>query len=552
MKKWLKERRAVEAMGICLLPVLLYGVIGPLEIYAGNPYEFEFILKDFFPVFLIISIVIWMIASAILIILPEKLSTILKVFIFAFSIMSYLQNMFLNSKLMNEDGSPMDWVDEGMRHTMVANLIVWIFVVAVCFVIPFVLRDKYKKIYLGISSALSAIQIVAIISLVLQAGSIKYDGCQILFSGENRFKMAQEENIIVIVLDSYHNIQFEETMAKNSDVAVALKDFTYFNNADAHYYYTYPSLAHMLTGKEFNYNISEEEWIEDCWQQPSCEALFEAFHDEGYVCDLYYNDLLRNIGTNNIESLRDKIDNIVETKPRIRLELLLSIMEKMTIYKYMPYVIKPYFEVKSNIIQEIAVYDNMENATNNFIFYEELLNQKLSVDETVDRKFSFNYLYGLHEPWDTGSDGHKTEEYVSAEETSAGLCVIIQEYIEQLKEIGAYDNATIIITADHGLGITMPQPLFLIKLPYSSQDELKVTSAPISHDDFLPTLLDLLGQDYSLYGTSIYDWKDGDRRTRSLWIPGRGGYLIYTYDSDRYELMNQTEEDAVLIINPTQ
>lgn len=110
MKKRLIERKAVEAMGICLLPVLLYGIIGPLEIYVGNPLEFEFILKDFFLPFLMISGAFWMAASAVLIILPDKLSSILKVFIFTFSIMSYLQNMFLNSKLMNEDGSPMDWV----------------------------------------------------------------------------------------------------------------------------------------------------------------------------------------------------------------------------------------------------------------------------------------------------------------------------------------------------------------------------------------------------------------------------------------------------------
>ncbi len=554
MKKWLKERKVVEAMSFCLLPVLLYGIIGPLEIYVGNPHEFEFILKDFFPVFLIISVAFWLIASVVLIFLPYKLSSILKKFIFAFSIMSYLQNMFLNRKLMNKDGSPMDWTEEGMRYITTVNLIIWIVIVAVCFLIPFILKNIYKKIYFGITSFLSAIQIVAIISLLIQAGSIKYDECQILFSGENQFRMAQEENIIVLVLDSYHNIQFEATMAQYPDIAVALKDFTYYNNADAHYYSTYPSLAHMLTGKEFDYSISEEEWIEDCWQQPSCEALYDAFHNEGYVCDLYYNDLLRNIGVNNIENegLMSKIDNIIETKPRIRLGLLVSIMEKMTIYKYMPYIMKPYFEVKSHIVQDIAVYDNMECPTPNFLFYEKLLNEGLSIDETIDRKFSFNYIYGLHKPWDTDSNGHKTEEYVTSDETSAGLCVILMEYIEQLKEVGAYDNATIIITADHGLGITMPQPLFLIKLPHSSQDELKVTSAPISHDDFLPTLLDLLGQDYSAYGTTIYDWEEGDCRTRSLWIPGGGGYLIYTYDTDRRELINQTEEDAVLVINPTE
>ncbi|MDE5564482.1 MAG: hypothetical protein K2I93_04950, partial [Oscillospiraceae bacterium] len=44
-----------------LLPVLLYGILGPLEIYAGNADEFIFILKDFFWFFLSISLILWLV-----------------------------------------------------------------------------------------------------------------------------------------------------------------------------------------------------------------------------------------------------------------------------------------------------------------------------------------------------------------------------------------------------------------------------------------------------------------------------------------------------------
>lgn len=57
LKAWLKEKRASEALLLSLLPVMLYGILGPLEIYAGNTDEFVFILKDFFCIFLILSFI---------------------------------------------------------------------------------------------------------------------------------------------------------------------------------------------------------------------------------------------------------------------------------------------------------------------------------------------------------------------------------------------------------------------------------------------------------------------------------------------------------------
>lgn len=72
MKDYLKDKRVVEAMLLTLFPILLYGIIGPLEIYAGNTNEFIFILKDFFGYFVILSVILWLIASLVLILLPKK------------------------------------------------------------------------------------------------------------------------------------------------------------------------------------------------------------------------------------------------------------------------------------------------------------------------------------------------------------------------------------------------------------------------------------------------------------------------------------------------
>lgn len=553
MKDYLKDKRVVEAMLLTLFPILLYGIIGPLEIYAGNTNEFIFILKDFFGYFVILSVILWLIASLVLILLPKKISSVLRVIVFTFSLLSYLQNMFFNRQLMNTNGSAMNW--ENMHGLMVTNLIVWIVIAAICFILPLLIKDKYRKIYSTISGCLCLIQMVAVITLLIQVMPIRYS--EQAFSGESQFVVAPNDNIIVLVVDSWYNTQFEETLMENRELENTLKDFTYYNNADSHYNYTFPSLPHMLTGTPYDCSITREAWKENCWHEPLCEKFYETLHSLQYECDLYTpggSDYM----AGDIGKLESLWDNIAEMEPCVRTDLLIRLMEKMTIYKYVPYILKPVFEVQDHVMQETSFWDGNSVVANNGEFYQALLNEGLSIDEELNNKFSVIHIRGLHQPWNIHADASPSETETAQEEVSAGLAVIIIEYIEQLKALGIYDTSTIIIMADHGIDRSMPQPIFLIKLPNTIQERIQITAAPISHDDFLATILEILGQDYTEYGTSIFDWHDGDLRTRELWYPTNrdkeiiNGFWIFTYETDRYEIMNQSDENASLVTYPLE
>lgn len=553
LRVWFKEKGASEAMLLTLFPILLYGILGPLEIYAGNTDEFVFVLKDFFYIFVLLSVVLWVIASFILMIFPKKISSVLRVVVFTFSLLSYLQNMFFNRQLMNTNGSAMDW--NSMRGRMLTNLVVWVVIAGICFILPFFVKDKYRQIYSGISAFLCAIQIVAIVTLLIRVIPIHYS--QKSLSGENQFMVAPNDNIIVLVVDSWYNAQFEETMIENLDLQNALKDFTYYNNADSHYNYTLPSLPHMLTGYSYDTSITQEEWKEDCWHEPTSENFYATLHSLQYECDLYIGGTI-NYLVGDPGKLDGIYDNVSEMEPHVRTGLLIRLMEKMTIYKYVPYILKPAFEVQTHVMEQAAFWDGNSVVYHNGDFYQKLLDEGLSIDEELNNKFSVIHINGLHQPWNIHADAMPSEIETSKEEVSAGLAVIMIEYIEQLKTLGIYDASTIIITADHGIDRSMPQPVFLIKLPDTSQENMQTTAVPISHDDFLATILDILGQDYTGYGTSIYDWHDGDQRIRELWYPTNrdkeieNGFWIFTYETDRYEIMNQNSEDATLVTYPLE
>ena len=55
--------------------------------------------------------------------------------------------------------------------------------------------------------------------------------------------------------------------------------------------------------------------------------------------------------------------------------------------------------------------------------------------------------------------------------------MVMEEYINQLKQLGVYDDATIIITADHGRA-SDSQVIFYIKEAGDEHEITPVTNAP--------------------------------------------------------------------------
>lgn len=86
----------------------------------------------------------------------------------------------------------------------------------------------------------------------------------------------------------------------------------------------------------------------------------------------------------------------------------------------------------------------------------------------------------------------------------------MEMYLDVLQEVGVYDSATIIITADYG-GYEKPyyQLIFYIKLP---NEHLYESSAPISHSDLLGTIALVTRIEGYDYGHFISDFDEKELR----------------------------------------
>lgn len=548
-----------RTLPVVFLPLVSYFVLGPLEIFAGNAKDFSFKYTDFFGIFVCASLLIGILLSLLLSFLPEKLNRGVGGLVFAVGLASYIQNMFMNIKLSEADGSPMDWTSIG--YFKYANLAIWILIFLAVILLYWKVWKYWNTIVIAGSSFLCAIQLVAVISLVFTLG-FGGENNQLQMSGQGQFEVATEDNVIVFVIDTLGNTSLQEVVEQNPDMLDGLKDFTYYDNADCHYYCTFPSMTHLLTGVEFDFESKSQDWMESAWTSKKSIDFWNEVRDAGYISELYSNDIGYVYG--DVENLNGKFDNIIPVETEVDTGELISLLAKMSTYRYVPYVIKPYFEVLTVEFGGVVKFkDGTAVIEDNGLFYKELVTENLKINADVDKALIIQHLFGVHAPYTTDENGNVVEE-ATKEQTIRGIFVVLEEYINQLKELELYDEATIIITADHGAwhgGDT--QPVFFIKRAEETHGSMQINGAPISLDDFQATILNIIGKDYEAYGTSIYDWSEGDNRDRTVYMRGNDEaypnvegsafnvYYKYTYSTDKNELNKKVEQGPDEIVPAT-
>lgn len=289
-----------------------------------------------------------------------------------------------------------------------------------------------------------------------------------------------------------------------------------------------------------------QEWCTVAWNSERANAFFEYLHEDGYTCQLFsYN---HGIGAvfGNSDNLIGKFENFEESERVVDSAALCRLLLKYSSYRYAPYILKPELEVLESEFDGTVSYLFQDPIHANETFYETLLSEGLSIQEDAVNSFTVQYLQGIHHPRTTGALG-TYQENATMDESAQGLMVILNEYFEQMKNLGVYDDATIIILADHGPWSDIlddPQPIFFIKRAGETHDEMSENSAPIALEDFQATVMSCIGVEDEMFGSSIFDWEEGDERSRVLFMrsPGNVSYYGYTYTTDKYEIIPRIEE----------
>jgi len=539
-------------------------IFGPSEIFFANETHFDFVYGEFAGYLAIIAIIASFFGAIIFSLFPNMLYKIGMSVILGISLAGYLQVMFLNQQLdllgLNPDGYHVS------QARAISNLCVWLIIILTVVFLSLWKEKIWQGLVKFVPAFLIAIQTVALASLLFTADdhAFHYEDWHYYFAGTDQFTVSSNENIILIVLDYFGNQDMQLVQDQYPDLMDCLHDFTYYNNADCNYYGTFPAMPYMLTGQPVDPSIPIAEWCNNIWTSTDTLSFYQQLREKGYTSHLYTVEpeyICGDLSLSTLSTCFDNIENIVN-EVDIFYKKLFKTLTKMSCYRMSPEIMKNSFYTLGTEYSDLIVYNYDFVYHNNDEFYSKLLEKGIRTD-SESNYFIVQHLLGLHDY----TINHKCEPSKDStlEETARGCMVMVEEYLNQLKTAGVYDNATIIVTADHGDFIDS-QVIFYIKQPGEQHDVSPVTNAPISHTELRPTLAAAAGLDSTQFGQTIYDFYQDQQRERQVWIRSYSSdhppvtqytqnrqsrfnvYNVYTYTGDYSDLLKQWEQNTYDVV----
>lgn len=546
----------VLACVVVAFPIL---VVNTIEFYYVNMNTLEFRVSDFWGTMIIQAILITLTVAVFFTCLSSGATKVIGSICMGIAVAAYLQVMIFNRDIGITDTHDINW--GAYQGKMIINAIIW----CAGIIIPLVLYKVFAR------KAFVAFKAVMMILIVVQASAVVYDlvrcggynntagarPTEYYVSGENEFTVSGKKNIVVFILDTFSNDFLDNMLDSYPDELDYLKDFTYYDNYDSKYDGTALAMNYLLTGIEFDNSVPCREYSKAAFESDKARSFYSFFKQQGYTCNLYTDkDTAGFVGTSNIYGLFDNVKkeyaiDTVSDRQRIRQNIL-----KGSLYRWLPLALKRYrLVVTTDFDGCVSVAGRDDSGVKlDEEFYSELKNEGLELDDNAGN-FMIYHFEGMHS---FGNDRYSKSHNMA--ESARGNLEDVYSYIDELKKLGIYDNTSIIITADHGVHETKDgiQPIFFVKRAGQTQEKIHISNAPISAEEFMPTLVALAGGDSSSYGSTIYDYAEDSTRSRTVYVRKKkqnisdvirsdstSSYVYlygYTYDGDKEALRSKDDD----------
>lgn len=516
------KKNAYLLLSILLL-VITITVFGPLELYFTNFEEFWFTQKDVIIVACIQVLICITVLSLIGALLRGKARDIYSGVLFAAGIALYLQGNYVNINYGVLNGEEIDW--SAYPVYAVVDTVGWILIFAIVIGLWVYKRELLHKMQVYISACVIATQIVTLIILLFTTDVVSGEKSNYYLSNEGIYEVSSEENVIILVLDAFDDIYFQEILQEDPEKYKSVfEDFTHFKNATAGGAQTKIGMPAIITGEPYPGEISYIDYVKESFNK---DRLYTEFKRQNYDVRFYTEAAF----------IPDKatklVDNQVATGYKVSSYFKLAgKYGSLTLYKYAPHILKHFFWLYTGEFDQYKTGGSSEEYKKNDIkFFEGLQEKQLQINQ--DKKvFRLIHLNGPHPPFTL----NEYAQVVDGEETSIlqqgkGALYIVENYISQLKQLGLYDSATIIIMADHGRENVAEHGILLVK-EKNEKKPFEESGVPITYYDLHATLFRVLGIES---GATFFEISEGPRERRFYYNETENGKMQvveYVIDGD--------------------
>lgn len=521
--------KKAPAIGAAFLLSFTLLFFGPSYMYYGNILEIPYFYSDMVWIFVAYSLAAAAIISGILLILKGTIHQRAVALVFALGLLFWIQGHILVWDYGILDGREIIWNDYLLNG--IIDSAVWIAVLGVAL---FKAPSFYKHIALA-SVLLLVVQGGGLAAEIYQApDEPEWKGYAIGYDDATMFEFSKEQNVIILVLDTFQSDVFQEIIDEDDGYREMFGGFTYYRNAVGGFPTTYASVTFILTGEYYDNSIPIQDFIETAFLDNS---IPRALKEDGYRVDLFPlggaeiylgDEITSNIGTKQ----RGKVERAVDAQ-KGAVEL-----HRLTMFRHVPHILKSYFD----FMPFVDLGDNGD-IHRDVVFYNSLVSNTAASSE--ERTLKFYHLWGAHNPYTLNAqlqNENLPQNRSGYKEQAKASLKVAGELIAQLKEHDIYDNSMIFIVGDHGnphghIGLHTESlskndgiesqlvdvnvvatgiPLMLVK-PFNSDGDLVISDAPVTLGDIPQTIASELQLSNEFPGVSVLSLNESDERTRKFY-----------------------------------
>lgn len=543
------KRRLVLALLVSLFFSITVCLDAPLEIVAGSQGSLVVGLGDVWGMVALFALAVTAVLTAVLTLLRGRAFDIGMLVVAGLALGCYVQALFMNGGLPQADGGAIDWGSYSL--ITVVSAAVWLVVLVGPQISSYFRRTATRTAACVVSAALVIVQAVGVASLFM--GSPDAAQPRQVITQQGLYDVSSKSNVVEFVLDTYDTRFLEEAVTQQPDLLNDFTGFTWCTNSVGSMIPTRYGNVFLLTG---NYPREDENFSTFLKERYQRSTYLASAENAGYDVGLYTDTLGdQYLSADAAEDLIYRhTENIHQLdSSAIDVPGALGALMQCALYRDVPWVLKPtlwfYTDDINNRIVAAGAGDDAKSPylMNDAHYYATLKERGLQIsDDGAGQNGSYRYIHllGAHDPFNLSADGQDLGLNQSTREAQDIASMrMVAEYIRQLKELGVYDQTTIIVTADHGDWystmdrLTQPTtPIVLVKPAQSAEADgvpLVRSTVPVSASNVVSTALWAMGADTSGYEKPISQLDAQDNEVRRFYMTESNGVhdqYIRAYD----------------------
>jgi hypothetical protein len=539
----------------------------PIAIWIHNQFNFSAVVWDSVGVlvltFLAVSVLLFLLTISI----PRKIRNYLLPAFVLGSALIYCQQYILVWDYGILNGTPIDFSTN--KYFGLIDLFLWLSGA----IIYATLRKqilKHSKTILSFTMILTGVATVT----TIMSYDFNNDESYASINEIDKFNYSENRNIFLFLLDGFQSDLFWEIIDRNPQLKQEFSGFTFYANTAGVFAKTYPTIPLLLTGRRYQKQQTFQEFLNEVYRDSILNELMSDGWDVGlypYVKDTITLD--SSIMSNYLERTQwpEKIDSYLQALD-------------ISIFQSVPHFMKHYIYNDGDFVTKGYIADFMHDFDHLFTTKSLLKSPNIQPHHglnfrdnlralgTIDSgkpTFRFYHMFMPHEPFLLNRDlefGRVGDDFSAYQEYAFASLKLMISYLEELKNLGIYDNSSIIIAADHGNGehtnqkyisserryipilkngsaMASGKPLLLVK-SYQNDEPLKISSKPVSLLDVAPTIANFADiKPKDIEGRIIDDIEEGQQRERMYYHYHFSGwdskflneFYVYKINGDVYD-----------------